>query len=384
MNAKLLKEQTRSVVEVIPATSTLETYNNINNSKLSVFRSLSKTSTPETLSMAEALGKAEVHRKLETLLLKKENLIAEAHAVLDPKIEKTCLICRNMLVSKAELEAELAAEIQETTYADEDLVDSRSASLPINFPRSDSPEYDEISDTEIDRYVSKPLEEDAVREMDYKFRVLKSILEQIDDKNEKQRHFEEIYQEYATWCEARIDSVVMMYFVHKFHTECALYMREHHGIEVNVWRYENELIRRTEDPKWTDAQKLKRKVLQRRKSNPTKKKICARKVKDVFNELLAEELHNVLTCGSLSIAKISALIESSKRKRDCFSRTFDKYDKYVELSKLLDEVLVDNWIFFFYCLPNKGFGERDTLNEYERLKIFHDERSGQELIGFAH
>ncbi|CAJ0916449.1 unnamed protein product, partial [Mesorhabditis belari] len=149
-----------------------------------------------------------------------------------------------------------------------------NASLPTNLPRPDSPESDDSFDTEIDQYVSKPLDEDAVREMDIKFRVLKGILE-----------------EYAAWCEARIDPKVMMYFVHKFHTECALYMREHHGIEVNVRRYENELIRRTESPKWTDAQKLKRNVLQIRKSKSTKKKICAQKVGDVFNELLAELNH---------------------------------------------------------------------------------------------
>ncbi|CAJ0948761.1 unnamed protein product, partial [Mesorhabditis belari] len=225
-----------------------------------------------------------------------------------------------------------------------------SASLPINFPPPDSPEYDEISDTEIDRYVSKTLVGDAVHEMDIKFGVLKAILE-----------------EYAVWCEIRIDPIVMMYFVHKFHTECALYMLQHYGIHVDVRRYENELIRRTEDPNWTDAQKLKRKVLQRRKSNSTKKKICAKRVGDVFNELLAGEFNNVLKCGSFSIAKISALIECSKSKRDFFSRTLCKYDKYGELPGLLEKVLVNNWISFFYCLPLNGFGESDTLNEYERV-----------------
>ncbi|CAJ0960044.1 unnamed protein product, partial [Mesorhabditis belari] len=244
------------------------------------------------------------------------------------------------------------ADQKETTYANETLVDSRSASLTINLPRPDSPEYDEISDTEIDQYVSKPLEEDAVHEMDFKFRVLKRTLE-----------------EYAVWCEIRIDPIVMMYFVHKFHTECALYMLQHYGIHVDVRRYENELIRRTEDPNWTDAQKLKRKVLQRRKSNSTKKKICAKRVGDVFNELLAGEFPNVVERDSFSIAKISALIECSKSKRDVFSRTLCKYDKYGELPGLLEKVLVNNWISFFYCLPLNGFGESDTLNEYERDEL---------------
>ncbi|CAJ0948802.1 unnamed protein product, partial [Mesorhabditis belari] len=143
-------------------------------------------------------------------------------------------------------------------------------------------------------------------------------------------------------------------------------MLEHHEIHVNVRGYENEIIRRTEDPNWTDAQKLKRKVLQRRKSNSTKKEVCAQKVGDVFNELLAEEFNNVLACDPLSIAKISALIEYSKSKRDFFSRTLCKYDKYGELPGLLEKVLVNKWLSLFYCLPRNGFGERDTLNEYER------------------
>ncbi|CAJ0925948.1 unnamed protein product, partial [Mesorhabditis belari] len=89
-------------------------------------------------------------------------------------------------------------------------------------------------------------------------------------------------------------------------------MREHHGIEVDVRRYENELIRRSENPKWMDAEKLMRKVLQRRKSEPAMKKICAQKVGDVFNKSLAEDFRNVLACGPLSLAKIPALIECSK------------------------------------------------------------------------
>ncbi|CAJ0925962.1 unnamed protein product, partial [Mesorhabditis belari] len=108
-------------------------------------------------------------------------------------------------------------------------------------------------------------------------------------------------------------------------------MREHHGIDIDVRGYENEIIRRTENPKWTDAQNLKRKVLQRRKSKPAKKKVCAQKVGDVFNELLAQEFHNVLECDSLSIAKISALIEYSKKV----------------LEELLKEKLKTIWIEFF-------------------------------------
>ncbi|CAJ0960239.1 unnamed protein product, partial [Mesorhabditis belari] len=206
------------------------------------------------------------------------------------------------------------ANQKETAYANEDRVDSRSASLPINLPRPDSPEYDEISDTEIDQFVSKPLDDDAVREMNFKFGVLKAIL------------------------------------------------------EVNVRQCENEIIRRTEDPRWTGAQRLKRKVLHRRQTKPTKKKICAQRVGDVFNELLAEEFRNVLACGPLSISKISALIEYSKSKRDFFSKTLCKYDKYGELPGLLEKVLVNNWICFFYDMPHKGFGERDTVNEYERVR----------------
>ncbi|CAJ0948811.1 unnamed protein product, partial [Mesorhabditis belari] len=201
-----------------------------------------------------------------------ENAIESAEfCIIEGKVqttlEKTGLICRSMLASKkiaemkkAELEAELAAEKHDSANYSDISSDSEndleeeyetcktqsngslnvldSASLPINFPRPDSPEYEEISDTEIDRYVSKPLEEDAFREKDIKFR-------------------------------------------------------------------------------------------------PTKKRICAQRVGDVFNELLAGEFHNVLECDSMSIAKISALIEYSKSQRDFFSRTLCKARRQMDFFLLL-------------------------------------------------
>ncbi|CAJ0960040.1 unnamed protein product, partial [Mesorhabditis belari] len=95
----------RPTVQVIQEATVIQAV----NKAFDVFAKAIKTSTPETLSMAEALGKAEVHRKLETLLLKKENLIAEAHALLDPKIEEMILEKKNEFAQLKKEKDELKA-----------------------------------------------------------------------------------------------------------------------------------------------------------------------------------------------------------------------------------------------------------------------------------
>ncbi|CAJ0925983.1 unnamed protein product, partial [Mesorhabditis belari] len=95
----------RPTVQVIQEATVIQAV----NKAFDAFVKAIKTSTPETLSMAEALAKAEVHQKLETLLLKKENLIAEAHALLNPKIEEMILEKKNEFAQLKKEKDELKA-----------------------------------------------------------------------------------------------------------------------------------------------------------------------------------------------------------------------------------------------------------------------------------
>ncbi|CAJ0916454.1 unnamed protein product, partial [Mesorhabditis belari] len=348
----------RPTVELIQEATVIQAV----NKAFDVFAKAIKTSTPETLSMAEALGKAEVHRKLETLLLKKENLVAEAHALLDPKIEEMLLEKKNEFASlKTEKDALKGSEkfaqefktkihkistLKEALHWERDSIIEKYGSFTM--PSATIHSIKETLNTKIITLRSQFIET-RLNELNNELRVylLTTNFGNVPEEDQIKVHIKKMIESFKIECmKNTIESA-------QFHTikeviqstlkKTGLVCRDMlvskkiaeikkaeleaelaAEIQVNVRRYENELIRRTENPKWTDAQKLKRKVLQRRQTKPTKKKICAQRVGDVFNELLAEEFHNVLACDPLSIAKISALIECSKSQRDFFSSTLCK------------------------------------------------------------
>ncbi|CAJ0948763.1 unnamed protein product, partial [Mesorhabditis belari] len=226
-----------------------------------------------------------------------------------------------------------------------------------------SPSRNEISNTELDAIV-EDLNNEALTEMNHKIGVLKVICEQVSDKDEKQKHCIALYEEYITWCEARIDAQMVIHFVNRFHDECSAYLLLYHKIEVNIKRYEDELLCRNDNSQRTDAQNLKQKVLRRRKSNPLKKCLCSQKGERVLTELLKEDFEKVIGSKRITDEEIAKLIELSKSRWEFFFSTLQKYDRYCELRELMNRIFVKQWIDVISLLPNQGFAQADILNHY--------------------
>ncbi|CAJ0948762.1 unnamed protein product, partial [Mesorhabditis belari] len=196
-----------------------------------------------------------------------------------------------------------------------------------------SPSRNEISNTELDAIV-EDLNNEALTEMNHKIGVLKVICEQVSDKDEKQKHCIALYEEYITWCEARIDAQM------------------------------DELLCRNDNSQRTDAQNLKQKVLRRRKSNPLKKCLCSQKGERVLTELLKEDFEKVIGSKRITDEEIAKLIELSKSRWEFFFSTLQKYDRYCELRELMNRIFVKQWIDVISLLPNQGFAQADILNHY--------------------